>query len=398
VRSFTSDLPAVAVGDTVTLRWDVTKSVRVEIDRGLGDVTGLTVAGLGSTEVTIPSTRTFTLTLTRGEETVSQSLTVYAIDGIADDWTLIDNFDRYQPGLLGGQGPWFDLDAADFSIVELQGNQFIAAHAGDAAAVLPLGPLTVAEGQQRTLFFRVYLTGEWTEPMRGQVALTDRRLRFGNEAGANVGPGAVVTDQDTPTFRHVGGYVGWPAVLDIGLQDPEIETNIVWNVWVDIDNGPFQYDSSTPPVAINTGDLISIHVAQDGESERTTILSNQIAARDPIGQIDLGFTTQHLDRLIVGAPAGHNTTTNLFITDIYLSKAGFNSTVPREFGFTIPVVEEEPPTLEVQWDGADLIITWTHGELESATAIDGVWSPVPEATSPYTPTVEGSSRFFRARD
>jgi hypothetical protein len=398
VRSFTSDLPAVGVGDTVMLRWDVTKSVRVEIDRGIGDVTGMTVAGLGSMQVTMPSTRTFTLRLTRGEETVSQSLTVYAIDGIADGWTLIDNFDRYQPGLLGGQGPWFDLDATDFSIIEMNNNHFLAPHAGNAAAVLPLGPLTVVEGQQRTLFFRAYLTGEWTEPLRGQVALTDRRLRFGNEVGANVGPGAIVTDENTPTFRHVGGYVGWPAVLDIGLQDPEIETNIVWNVWVDIDNGPFQYDNSTPPVAINTGDLMSIYVAQDGQSQRTTILSNQIAARNPIGQIDLGFTTPDLDRLIVGAMAEHSSTTNLFFTDIYLSKDGFNSSVPRAFGYTIPVVEEEPPTLDIEWDGAQITITWTHGELESATAIDGAWSPVPGATSPYQPTVEGSSRFFRARD
>jgi hypothetical protein len=42
IRSFTADLPAVAVGDTVTLRWDVTKNVQVEIDQGVGDVTSQT--------------------------------------------------------------------------------------------------------------------------------------------------------------------------------------------------------------------------------------------------------------------------------------------------------------------------------------------------------------------
>jgi hypothetical protein len=398
VRSFTADLPAVAAGDTVMLRWDVTKNVRVEINRGLGDVTGMTVAGLGSAQVSLPSTRTFTLTLTRGEETVSQDLTVYAIDGITDGWTLIDNFDRYEPGLLSGQGPWFDLDAADFSIVQHNGKHFLAPHAGEAAAVLPLGPLTVAEGQQRTLFFRLYLIGDWSEPVRGQVALTDRRLRFGNEAGSNMGPGALVTDENTPTFRFAGGYVGWPAVLDLGVQDPEIETNTVWNVWVDINNGPFQYDNSTPPVAINTGDLMSIHIAQDGQSQRTTILSDQIAARNPVGQIDLGFTTPNLDRLIVGAMSGHSSTTNMFFTDLYLSKSGFNSTVPRAFGYTVPLVEQEPPTLAIQWDGTELTITWTHGELESASTIDGAWSSVAGAASPYRPAIEHGSRFYRARD
>jgi hypothetical protein len=118
VRSFKADFPAVAVGDSVTLRWDVTKNVKVEIDRGIGDVTAQTVAGLGSIEVTLPSTRTFNMTLTRGEETVSQALTVYAIDGVAEGWTLIDNFDRYDLGLLNGQGGWGDLDAADFSVIE----------------------------------------------------------------------------------------------------------------------------------------------------------------------------------------------------------------------------------------------------------------------------------------
>jgi hypothetical protein len=396
VRSFRADLPAVAVGDSVWLRWDVTKNVRVEIDRGIGDVTAQTVAGLGAIEVTLPSTRTFTLTLTRGEETFSETLTVYAIDGVAEGWTLLDNFDRYELGLLAGQGPWFDLDGADFSIVSELDNQWLAPHAGNATAVLPLGPLTVFEGQQRTLFFRFLLTGDWALPIRGQVALTDRRLRFGNEIGSNMGPGAAITDELSPSFRYVSGWVGWPAMLDIGgFENPETVTNLVWNVWVDIDNGPFQYANGT---AINTGDLYSLHVAQDGEAGRATVFSNQIASRDPVGQIDLGFTTQHLDRLVAGAYAGHTASTNLFVTDIYLSKDGFNSTVPRAFGYTIPVVEAEPPSLDIQLIGGQIGITWTHGVLESSTSITGPWTAVQGATSPHQPTVETGQRFYRARD
>ena len=399
VRSFKADFPAVAVGDSVTLRWDVTKNVRVEIDGGLGDVTAQTVAGLGSIEVTLQSTRTFNMTLTRGEETVSQPLTVYAIDGVAEGWTLIDNFDRYNLGLLSGQGGWGDLDAADFSIIEHNGNRFLAPHAGDAVAVLPLGPQSIFEGQQRTLFFRAYLVGEFTELVNGQVAVTDRRLRFGNEAGDNVGPGALVTDAETPTFRYVAGYTGWPSFRDIGpIENPEIVADKAWNVWVDFNNGPFQYDSADPPVAINTGDLYSIYVAEDGIAERFTVLSDQIASRNPIGAQDTGFTTQDLDRLMVGAIAGHSTTTNLFIDDIYLSKTGYNSTVPRAFGFTTPVVGAEPPTMDIQQAGTDITITWTSGVLESADTIGGSWSEVQGATSPYTPPVDSAQRFFRARD
>jgi hypothetical protein len=400
VRSFKADFPAVAAGDSVTLRWDVTKNVRVEIDRGIGDVTAQTVAGLGSIEVTLPSTRTFNMTLTRGEETVSQSLTVYAIDGVAEGWTLIDNFDRYDLGLLNGQGGWGDLDAVDFSVIEHEGNRFAAPHAGDAAAILALGPQTIFEGQQRTLFFRAYLVGEFTEPVNGQVAVTDRRLRFGNEVGGNVGPGALITDAQTPTFRYVAGYTGWPAVLDIGpFENPEIVADKAWNIWVDFNNGPFQYDNTQdPPVAINTGDLYSIHVAEDGSAERFTVFSDEIASRNPIGQADTGFTTKDLDRLILGGIAGHSTSTNLYIDDIYLSKEGYNSTVPREFGFSTPIVEADPPMMDIQLIGSDISITWDRGVLESTDAIGGSWAPVPGATSPYTPTIEGTQRFYRASD
>ena len=403
VRSFKADFPAVAAGDSVTLRWDVTKNVRVEIDR-IGDVTAQTVAGLGSIEVTLPSTRTFNMTLTRGEESVSRALTVYAIDGVAEGWTLIDNFDRYDLGLLNGQGGWGDLDANDFGVIEHEGNKFASPiNGGEGVAVLALGPQTIFEGQQRTLFFRAYLVGDPLDPLglvNGQVAVTDRRLRFGNEAGDNVGPGALITDADTPTFRYVGGYIGWnPASRDIGtFENPELLPDKAWNVWVDFNNGPFQYDNADPPVAINTGDLYSIHVAEEGTAQRFTVFSDQIASRNPIGQADTGFTTQDLDRLIIGAIAGHGALTNLFIDDIYLSKAGYNSTVPRPFGFTTPVVEANPPVMDIQLSGSDISITWDRGVLESTDAIGGTWALVPGATSPYTPPIDGAQRFYRASD
>jgi hypothetical protein len=100
IRSFTADLPAVGAGDRVFLRWDVTKDTQVEIDQGVGNVTAQTVSGLGSVEVPIPATRTFALTVRRGTESVTESVTVAAIGDVAPGWTLVDNFDRYPAG------PW----------------------------------------------------------------------------------------------------------------------------------------------------------------------------------------------------------------------------------------------------------------------------------------------------
>jgi hypothetical protein len=121
-------------------------------------------------------------------------------------------------------------------------------------------------------------------------------------------------------------------------------------------------------------------------------------SNDPLFNLGTANNGNNLDRLIVGAMSGHSSTTNMFFTDLYLSKSGFNSTVPRAFGYTVPLVEQEPPTLAIQWDGTELTITWTHGELESASTIDGAWSSVPGAASPYRPAIEHGSRFYRARD
>ena len=92
---------------------------------------------------------------------------------------------------------------------------------------------------------------------------------------------------------------GWnPAVRDIGGgENPELLVDKAWNIWVDLNNGPFQFDNAVPPVALNTGDLYSIHVAEEGTAQRVTVFSDQIASRNPVGQADTGFTTQDLDRL-----------------------------------------------------------------------------------------------------
>jgi len=216
IRSFKADLPAVAVGDSVWLRWDVSKNVQVAIDPGVGDVTALTVSGLGAVQVPLSVSKTFTLTLTRGTEKVSSQVSVAAIDGVAAGWTLIDNFDRYPAGMLNGQSAWKDLDAVDFVLADVGGNIMVGANAGDATASLPLGPLTVKEGQQNTLFFRIYQVGDPAEAAKGMVALSDRNVRFGSDVGAagnDIGPGAVASTE-LGAGLQLGGSNGTGAPVD----------------------------------------------------------------------------------------------------------------------------------------------------------------------------------------
>ncbi len=389
VRSFTADQPAVAAGDKVWLRWDVTKNVQVEIDQGVGDVTAQTVAGLGALEVPVPVSRTFTLTLRRGSESVTAQVSVAAIGDIADGWALVDNFDRYSEGYLNGQGGWKDLDATDWVVVPVNGNPMAASRVADAAAVLRLGALAVNEGQQRTLFFRVYQDGDEFEPAMGLVALTDRNMRFGTDvgnAGNDLGPGAVASTE-LGWGLMLGGANGFG--FPVEYYEPILQIRTVYNVWVDITNGPMTQEP------FSTGDTYSIHVAREGQAQRTTVLADYQSARGP-GAADVGFATPHLDKLILGALTGHSTTTNLFFDDIYISKSGFLSTVPRPFGFTTPL-PGQPPTLSIARSGAQVIVSWSAGALESAPEVSGPWTPVAGATSPFTTPTTEAARFYRAR-
>jgi hypothetical protein len=388
IRSFASDFAAVAAGDSVVLRWDVTPSVDAELSDGTGGVINVstnTVAGLGSIEVTLNESRTYTLTLRRGEETVSASIDVAAIADVADGWTLLDNFDRYEPGLITGNGTWLDLTSAGFSNVVLNGNVLLAGNGPTVGAVLPLRDLTVTEGQARTLFFRAYATVDF-EPVRAEVVLTDRNVRFGDEV--NNGPGAIISDEIAfvPMVGNANGFGG-----GIEYYEPVLEPMEVYNIWVDMTNGPL--------TEVDVGDFYSIHIQKDGDPTRTTIISDYAADRSPTGAADTGFTTPDLKSLVVLGRSGNGTTQNLLFDDFYLSKSGYLSTVPRAFGFTEPIPPSEPSgELTITRADAEIEVSWEGGTLESSTTVTGGWAPVAGATtSPYRTTPQGAQMFFRAR-
>lgn len=386
IRAFYADLPAVAVGDSVTLNWDVTTGVQVEIDQGVGDVTAQTVSGLGSVQVPLTQTRTFTLTVTRGAESATQTLTVHAIGDVAAGWTLIDNFDRYTPGPLNGNSLWKDLTATGFSIVDLAGNRLLAPNNVNVGAVLPLRSLTQTVGQRRTLFFRAYVRGDDAEPVRAEVVLTDRRLRFGNEI--NNGPGARLSDEWEAGVM-AGGANGFNA--EVEFYEPVFDLEAAYNIWVDINNGPAPADQS------GTGDTYSIHVQKASGGPRTTLIQDYFADRDPVGQADVGFTLPDLDSLAIIGRAGHSTLQNLLFDDFYLSKADYNATVPRAFGFSEPVAPPAEFSVTIQRTATGLEITWPAGTLESADAITGPFNPVAGASSPHAVATSATQQFYRVR-
>lgn len=111
----------------------------------------------------------------------------------------------------------------------------------------------------------------------------------------------------------------------------------------------------------------------------------------------MGFATDTLDKVILGALANHTAGASLlFFDDLYLSKSGYLSTVPRPFGFTTPL-PGQPPRLVIARNGTQITVSWDGGTLESAPAVTGPWTPVSGATSPYITPATEAARFYRAR-
>lgn len=385
ISKFSPDLPAIAKGDSVTLRWDLSKdSTVVSIDNGVGDVTSQTVAGVGSRVVSPTVTTTYTVTIKRGLDTLTAKTTVTVIDGVANGWTLVDNFDRYAAGPLANSGYWADLRGVFGQIENREGNHVVSLIGTESAAVLNLGPLSIQEGQQKTLFFRMIVRGAPTAALAHLVGITDKNLRWYADVSANAGPVVRPTFEVDQwllgTINNIGGIVEF-------APDP-LTVDQVYNVWLDIRNAPLN-DPSNPT------DSFSVHLQKEGDANRTTVFADYASDRDP-NVIDpiIGGVAPLLDKLYF---AGNNATDSALFDDFYISQSGYLATVPRAFGFSQPV-GAEPPTVGVRTSGAEVEVSWSGGTLESSSDPTTGFTPVAGATtSPYKAAASEAQRFFRAR-
>jgi hypothetical protein len=323
---------------------------------------------------------------------------VAVIAGINPGWTLLDNFDRYPEGSLAGNGNWANLhyqQAETALIVVTNGNHFLTTSAGDVMGVLPLGDNAIVEGQERTLFFRAFIRGYPQQPVLNLVALTEANFLNGGEN--NIGLGAALSsvdsllnpDQTGPRIC-IGASDGFNAgaTYPIVPAEPGLLPNEVYNVWVDVTNNVPPSDNA------NTGDTFTIWVARDGDTTRELVVQDYHADRDPTAVVK-----SSLDKLVVNARGGSGTEQMVLFDDFYLSKSGLNTTVPRAYGFTVPVAPT--PTLAIRMVGSEIEITWSNGILESSSSVgaSGNWAPVTNASSPYRPqpAVVGLQQFYRVR-
>lgn len=121
-------------GQAVTLSWDVFDFETLEIDQGIGDVSGLTIDGFGSVTVNPLATTTYTLTGTRGGGAETESIEV-TVDVVSDPSLGMVAAPPYAdgsvPAVISWQTPEILREAATGEIDSLTGGGTIVT---DAAA------------------------------------------------------------------------------------------------------------------------------------------------------------------------------------------------------------------------------------------------------------------------
>jgi hypothetical protein len=382
VGAFRSDLPAVAQGDATVLRWDVPANATQVLIDPLGDVTSQTVSGVGATNVTLTATTAFVLSVSRGAERVTATNIIRVVDGVAAHWRLLDNFDAYAPGSLAAGGWWVDIGGgSSVSVVAPSGcNRMIRTTLGTSGAYLPLRNLTVVSNQSCTLFFRMIPTGNPGGTLRQYLGLTDRLGNFPYQyTGGNIGPAVQPTVNDP--LQNPGdwllaarSYLGSP----LTFAPDVLEVGAVYSIWLDVTN-----------VALPDLDMFSVHVQKEGDAERTTVFADFVSDRDPESNDPLtgGVPTDNLGRIYL---CGNSDTDSALFDDFYLSQSGYNASMPRRSGYSGPA-----PTLQLDRSGNQWHVVF-QGTLQETTSVNGDWSDVPDAASPYPLSTTSDKKFYRA--
>jgi hypothetical protein len=290
---------------------------------------------------------------------------------------------------LGANGWWIDVGGGSSVAVVTNGscNRLAKTLSTSSAAYLKLNALTVNSNQSRTLFFRMIpTTNVDASALRHYIGITDRPGNLDYQyKGGNIGPAVYPTIND-PSQNPGDWLIGAINVPYSAMTYATnvLQSNAIYNVWIDVTN-VFIGDRVYP----DNYDTFSVHIQKEGDPGRETLFSGFVSDRDLLFSDVLtgGLPTDPLTRIYL---AGNRTDYSSLFDDFYLSKSGYNDTVPR-----IPGYAGAAPTLAIQWSGSQWEIVF-QGKLEEASAANGSWSEVSGASSPYVVPLTGDKKFYRA--
>jgi hypothetical protein len=392
ITSFKADLAAVVSGDSTKLNWDVPGNITSATISNVGDVTARTTAAGGTTNiaVSVTNTTTYTLTIARGVETASKSVTVGAVKGVAAGWGLLDNFDFYNPGVLTTNGTWNAVATPNTLMVVQPTNQnrqaaCYALDGNGSGGILNLQGLAVTAGQARTLFFRMTPRGAPTADLSHLIGITERVGTFWYTMNANnSGPVAYPRWDNASSAWWFGVSSGGSYSYDTSGLTPDA----VYKVWIDVTNVPI-VNVPGERVIPDEEDLFSVYIQKEGDPSRTTLFENLPSDR-LLNTVD-DFTSHYPDDIINKLYLmGVSLSGEVLFDDIYLSKTGILDTTPIGLGYAGP-----PPTLQIVKSGSQWQVVF-DGKLQEATSVTGIWSDVSGATSPYPVTTTADKKFYRA--
>ena len=310
LRQFGPERPKVSKGDSVILHWDVTggdDTTSYTINPGSLDVGTQTTTGVGTIELPFSAATTYTLTATRGDETVTQEAAVEILEGVGPGWTLFDDFETWEPGpiLAATGGLWFEPDSNVVHVSDKDGNKVLSASSGQGLSQTELGSFATRDAESRSFFFQVYLEPD-TFGIFTNIGITNKGIRFVGDANAGLGGFLNIS-------RDEGADNG---VLTVGPFDANdafdytLESSTWYKIWMDITNG-----------AGDNADTISIHVQGEAEAGRTTLVENADG--------DRGNILNHIFFFV--APRDASTgEDSLLIDTLFISRDGVLETDPLD--------------------------------------------------------------------
>jgi hypothetical protein len=396
VQNFAAEYPVVASGDSVTLHWEVNKDATVSIAPGIGDVTAQTVAGSGSISVPVNQDTTFTITLTRGSESLEATTQVAVLESVSSNWHLLENFQSYATGQITNKGSWKN-PAGEVDVLSLGTNHALAFAGGDDLAALELNALTLKEGDSGTLFFRAFAKTNDTSAVGINVGLTEKSLRFVSDFTGDLGPyirfERLAGDSNISVLGRYG--VG----SDYVPSDFVLEPGKVYDFWIDIFND-----------TIEVGDTYSVYAQAEGEAERHLLFDQFPGDRNPAGSVELGLPTPDLIYLFTAAD-GAQGTGSVLLDDFFLSANGYQESIPIAASSFEDVAVPGPINLEpgvynaggnsftLSWNataGAQYTIQKTDSLTNDWTEIGTVTGQPGEGSASFTdPSANGRAAFYR---
>lgn len=314
IKTFSAERVVVPQGDVAILRWEGSKDASYTLEPGVGNVDDNVEFGVGKVEVPVTETTEFVLTATRGEETKSLEILVQTVPGIEPGWYLLGNFEPWDEGLVVEKAVpyWFNPDTtpgANISVDEEGENQVLSSNTGQQTIFTELQSFTVADGEQRSAFFQVYL--KEGDGLQYNIGLTNKALRgFVEDTASNVG-GIIVIN------RFDGDDVATIDMITGETSDFELESETWYDIWIDTTN--------TEGDAFDT---VSVYAARTGE-EREEVFAEIEGDRGNAN--DLVF-------FMVAAKEGNTGDNELLIDNVFVSKDGLLTTNP--FG-TIELVDTD---------------------------------------------------------